>query len=268
MMELPKLGRVLQWWNCLNCLFVLHELHACPIINKLVVESLMTFTSMVCSMPISWLQLLQSPGHPQLSYRLKSRWPMLTYFSDFFLWVETQKVLVQLCAGNRAQIQITEIFFMARADLSPSGTHVHCTHMANHLIDWALGLWLKYQNRNDILYDQDKLSTGDLSKGREAYMGPIRCKTASTVYSRSLLNSLRPRQNGRHFADHILKCIFLNENAWIPIKMSLKFVPRAWCQTGNNSLFKPMMVSLLTHICITRHQTPQCVLWYRLRHLK
>ena len=27
-----------------------------------------------------------------------------------------------------------------------------------------------------------------------------------------LLNTLRPRQNGRHFADDIFKCIFLNEN--------------------------------------------------------
>ena len=40
------------------------------------------------------------------------------------------------------------------------------------------------------------------------------------------LNTLRPRQNGRHFADDIFKCIFLNENAWIPIKISLKFVPQ------------------------------------------
>ena len=36
---------------------------------------------------------------------------------------------------------------------------------------------------------------------------------------------LRPRQNGRHFPDDILKWIFLNENVWIPIKISLKFVP-------------------------------------------
>ena len=40
------------------------------------------------------------------------------------------------------------------------------------------------------------------------------------------LNTSRPRQNGRHFADDIFKCIFLNENVWIPIKMSLKFVPK------------------------------------------
>ena len=38
------------------------------------------------------------------------------------------------------------------------------------------------------------------------------------------LNTLGPRQNGRHFPDNIFKCIFLNENVWILIKISLKFV--------------------------------------------
>ena len=40
------------------------------------------------------------------------------------------------------------------------------------------------------------------------------------------INTLRPRQNGRHFADDIFKGIFLIENVWIPIKISLKFVPK------------------------------------------
>ena len=31
----------------------------------------------------------------------------------------------------------------------------------------------------------------------------------------SSLNTLRPRQNGRHFPDNVFKCIFLNENVWI-----------------------------------------------------
>ena len=39
-------------------------------------------------------------------------------------------------------------------------------------------------------------------------------------------NTLRPRQNGRHFADDVFKCIFLNENVWILLKISLKFVPK------------------------------------------
>ena len=79
------------------------------------------------------------------------------------------------------------------------------------------------------------------------------------------INTLSPRQNERHFADDIFKCIFVNENVWIPIKISLKFVPKgpinnfpalvqimAW--TGDKPLFEPMMVSLPTHICVTRPQ--------------
>ena len=37
---------------------------------------------------------------------------------------------------------------------------------------------------------------------------------------------MRPREDGRHFADDILKCNFLNENVWITIEISLKFVPK------------------------------------------
>ena len=80
-------------------------------------------------------------------------------------------------------------------------------------------------------------------------------------------NSLRPRQNGRHFLDVILKLIFLNENARISIKTSRKFVPRdqvnnisalvqimAWRRSGDQPLSEPMMFNLLTHICVTRSQ--------------
>ena len=81
----------------------------------------------------------------------------------------------------------------------------------------------------------------------------------------SYLKSLGPRQNGRHFADDIFKCIFENENIWIPIKISLKFVPKgainnipalvqiiAWRRAGGRPLSEPMMVSLSTHIWVTR----------------
>ena len=81
------------------------------------------------------------------------------------------------------------------------------------------------------------------------------------------VNSLRPRQNWRYFADDIFKCIFLNENAWISLKISLKFVPKvridnipvlvqilAWRRPGDKPLSGPMMVTLLTHICVTRPQ--------------
>ena len=38
------------------------------------------------------------------------------------------------------------------------------------------------------------------------------------------INILRPKQNGRHFADDIFRCIFLNENVLISLKISPNFV--------------------------------------------
>ena len=60
--------------------------------------------------------------------------------------------------------------------------------------------------------------------------------------------------NERHFADDIFMCIFLNENVWIPIKISLKFVPNvpisnslalvqimAWRRPGDKPLSGPII---------------------------
>ena len=52
------------------------------------------------------------------------------------------------------------------------------------------------------------------------------CKIAAILFGCRYVKTLRPRQNGRHFADDIFKCIFLNENVWISIEISLKFVPK------------------------------------------
>ena len=81
------------------------------------------------------------------------------------------------------------------------------------------------------------------------------------------INTLRPTQNDRNFAGDIFKCIFLNENVWISITISLNFVPNdlinnitalvqimAWRQPDDQSLSEPMVVNLLTHICVTRTQ--------------
>ena len=56
------------------------------------------------------------------------------------------------------------------------------------------------------------------------------------------------------FADNVLKCNFLNENVWIPIEISLKFIPKSlinnipalvqimvWRRTGDRPLYEPMM---------------------------
>ena len=41
-----------------------------------------------------------------------------------------------------------------------------------------------------------------------------------------IINILRPRQNGRHIADDIFKCIYFNENVWIWFEISLMFTPK------------------------------------------
>ena len=40
------------------------------------------------------------------------------------------------------------------------------------------------------------------------------------------INTLRPGQNGRHFADDTFKSIFMNESVRISINISLKFVSK------------------------------------------
>ena len=40
------------------------------------------------------------------------------------------------------------------------------------------------------------------------------------------INTLKPTQNGHHFPDDIFKGVFLNENVWISIKISLKFISK------------------------------------------
>ena len=67
----------------------------------------------------------------------------------------------------------------------------------------------------------------------------------------------------RHFQTHFLE----NENVRVSIKISLKFVPKgpinnipalvqimAWRRPSDKPLSEPMMVSSLTHICVTRPQ--------------
>ena len=68
-------------------------------------------------------------------------------------------------------------------------------------------------------------------------------------------NTLRPRQNDRHFADDSFKCIFLEENFRIVIKNSLKYVPLglienktalvqivAWRRIGDKPLSEAILV--------------------------
>ena len=99
------------------------------------------------------------------------------------------------------------------------------------------------------------------------YNGKVRRRNWYWESGSGIINTLRPRQNGRHFADDNFKYIFLNENVSISTNISLKFVPKgpinnipalvqiiAWRRPGNKPLPEPMMVHIPMHICITRPQ--------------
>ena len=45
------------------------------------------------------------------------------------------------------------------------------------------------------------------------------------VVAHGLVKTFRPRQNGNHFPDDVLKCFFLNENVWILDKISQYVLP-------------------------------------------
>ena len=80
-------------------------------------------------------------------------------------------------------------------------------------------------------------------------------KQINSPEGHSSINTWKPIQNGRLFADDIFKYIFLNENVWISIKISPKFVPKglinniptlvqimAWRRLGDKPLSEAMMV--------------------------
>ena len=126
-----------------------------------------------------------------------------------------------------------------------------------------------------LLWLRSKYRNLDLCQGGGGW-GECKCDTnraghftldAHASRPVACFSTLRPKQNGRHLPDDIFKYILLNENAWIPIKISLKFVPKGptnnipvlvqimvWRRPGAKPLSEPMMGHSLTHIWVTQPQ--------------
>ena len=95
------------------------------------------------------------------------------------------------------------------------------------------------------------------------------------TYDRVQFNTLRPRQNGRHFADDTYKRIFLKENVGISIKISLKFVPKGpinnisalvqvmvWPRPGDKPFTEPMVLKLLRRIYVSLGLDELMLVWF------
>ena len=164
--------------------------------------------------------------------------PVLTYSEfDKLQWNSNQntKLLTHENASEEIVCEMAAIF--ARARWGNIFQAVHNT----------LCVLLKVSGVNDILL---------ISICRR------KCTRNSTIQHLSHeytypLNTLRPRQHGRRFIDDILKGIFLNENVWNSIKISLKCVPnRSWlgADQATSHYLNQWWHSLKTHICVTRAQ--------------
>ena len=81
----------------------------------------------------------------------------------------------------------------------------------------------------------------------------------SDTHNPGIVNTLWPKQSGRHSADDISKCLFVNENVRIPVKISLNCIldvriddipalsrVMAGRRSGDKLLSDQMMVSLPT----------------------
>ena len=90
---------------------------------------------------------------------------------------------------------------------------------------------------DDIMFHHSTPTWADLANMRTIHNIDIVCPTLVQTPARlrfnevdtsvkKAFNTLRPRHNSRHFPDDMFKCIFLTENVWIPITISVKFVPK------------------------------------------
>ena len=153
----------------------------------------------------------------------------------------------------------------------------HYLNQCWNIVNWTLGNKIKWNLNRDLnIFIQENafengvwkmaavLSRPQCVKRRQLHPTAFEIRTCKYNYIQPktmnvitwlCLNTLRSRQKWRHFADGIFKCIFLNENVWIPFNNIPALVQIMACrQSGDKPLSEQMMISLLTHICVTRPQ--------------
>ena len=78
-----------------------------------------------------------------------------------------------------------------------------------------------------------------------------------------LLHTFRPRKNGPHFADDVFKRIFLSENYFISIQISLKYVPSSLI-INMQPLSEPMgsLVNWRIYAALSPNELMSLQLWH------
>ena len=88
---------------------------------------------------------------------------------------------------------------------------------ARPLLVSFLLVWISFWTDSQVVSDLRHLNVHVMSS----------MQRHDSLYNTCLdINTLGLKQNNRHIVDNIFKCIFLNENVWLSIEISLTFVPR------------------------------------------
>ena len=99
---------------------------------------------------------------------------------------------------------------------TPCCTLLHISHLSPFIAIRMTRRQVWLARRHDMTTNTDQIS-----KTREICR---KINTSRMFWVLILIDTSKPRQNSRRFPDDNFKCIFLNENTWIAIKISLKFV--------------------------------------------
>ena len=131
--------------------------------------------------------------------------------------IETSSALLVICAGSspvpvnsphKGQWRWALMFFFISAWIN----------------GWANNREAGDLRRNRAHYDVIVMKT-DVNH-RMSSIHILYQTVAQAFNAYSIVNSSLPGQNGRHFTDVILKCIFMNEEFCVLIRISFKFVPK------------------------------------------
>ena len=175
---------------------------------------------------------------------------MYSFFHWLFLsWYCYQKIhtsgtllcLLQLTHWGRVTyICISKIITIGSDNgLSPS----HYQNQCCNIVNWG--------PRNKLQLNFNRNSYKSI---QENPFENVVWKMSAILPQPQCVNSSPPGQNGRHSGDDIFRCIFLNENVCIFIKISLKFVSKGsidnnpalvqimvWHRIGDKLLSEPML---------------------------
>ena len=139
---------------------------------------------------------------------------------------------------------------------------INASNMMHRMCIWFRFIDVSYQSNLSIYFRVASLALDQYWENH--------CPRANEANLKDGINTLRLiKKNATILQTKFSNVIFLDENIWILLKISLKFVCKfqmnnipalvqmmIWRRTGDKPLSEPIMVSLLTHIWVIR---PQCV---------